>query len=206
MDYCPSIFKSRKLLNIDFVTLRNLAPGFYHPKEKYNNTADVTGILNVKGTNDPKRLILFIQMKDWFQDELKNGKHIIDGWRWSQQFVSENDVYSARNSKETLKNSFPKYWEVNPNEICVFIIFSANKIKSISKTGAFSDVQFTQTTQSTNPQLERNEATMDLDHSKTWFPTFGYNLQAALLLLNLRLNISKQKEDVLDKENKDLSK
>ena len=61
----------------------------------------------------------------------------------------------------------------------VFLIFSANKIESISTGGEFSNVEFNETTQYKEKHLRENEGTMNLEHAKSWFPTFGYNLQAA---------------------------
>ena len=186
--FCPSVVRKDTQDYIDFDKLPGLSPGFYHPTEKYNNTADIIGILNVENTNKTqvKRLILFIQLKDWFKDTLsekvygeKYTKNIVDEWRWSQQFVTESDVYLKRDDEEkSMVNQFSAYWK----EHKVFLIFSANKIESISTGGAFSNVKFHRTTQYKEKYLRENEGTMNLEHSKNWFPTFGYNLQIAQTL------------------------
>ena len=61
IDYCPSVSRNDSLHCIDFGHLAGLSPGFYVPNEKYNNTADVIGILNAKNTKQTKvkRLILY---------------------------------------------------------------------------------------------------------------------------------------------------
>ena len=188
IDYCPSVSRNHSLHCIDFDHLAGLSPGFYVPNEKYNNTADVIGILKVKNINQTKvkRLILFIQLKDWFKDTVSkkvDGKthtiNIVDEWRWSQQFVTESDVYLTRDDKEKSVNQFSGYWEEHKDHKPVFLIFSANKIKSISTEGKFSNVTFGDTTQYTEEYLRKNEGTMNLEHSKSWFPTFGFNMQAA---------------------------
>ena len=141
---CPSVFNGTfdVLHRIDFDTLAELSPGFYHPTHTYNNTADVIGILNVKNTNNGvKRLILFIQIKDWFMDSFK-GKHIIDEWRWSQQFVTRDKVFTSKaKGFSTLKTTFLIILQPT-QKICVFIIFSANKIESITENGTISNVFF----------------------------------------------------------------
>ena len=43
IDYCPSVSRDRSLHCIDIDHLAGLSPGFYVPKEKYNNTGDVIG-------------------------------------------------------------------------------------------------------------------------------------------------------------------
>ena len=177
--YCPSVLQDDTLNVIDFDKLAGLSPGFYLPSNKYNNTADVIGILNVKNTNKTKvkRLILFIQLKDWSK-RYSFTKHIIDEWRWSQQFVTESDVYLKRDDKEKSVNQFSAYWKEHKDHMPVFLIFSANKIESISTGGEFSNVEFNETTQYKEKHLRENEGTMNLEHAKSWFPTFGYNLQA----------------------------
>ena len=112
--FCPSVVRKDTQDYIDFDKLPGLSPGFYHPTE-YNNTADIIGILNVENTNKTqvKRLILFIQLKDWFKDTLsekvygeKYTKNIVDEWRWSQQFVTESDVYLKRDDEEKSVNRY----------------------------------------------------------------------------------------------------
>ena len=188
INFCPSVLRNYSSLDyINFGELAGLSPGFYLPRDDYNNTADVIGILNVKKTNNTnvKRLILFIQLKDWFKDTaVKN--HIIDEWRWSQQFATESDVFLTRKKEEKSMNQFNDYWKEHKDHMPVFLIFSANKIDSISNTGEFSnDVTFSRTTQYKENHLRENEGTMNLEHSKNWFPTFGYNLQAAHKLSQL---------------------
>ena len=187
IDYCPSVSRNHSLHCIDFGHLAGLSPGFYIPKEKYNNTADVIGILNVKfNQTKVKRLILFIQLKDWFKDTVSEKvdggetreKNIVDEWRWSQQFATESDVYLTRDDEEKSVNQFSGYWKEHKDHRPVFLIFSANKIKSISTEGKFSNVNFSRTTQYKEEYLRKNEGTMNLEHSKSWFPTFGYNMQA----------------------------
>ena len=145
----------------------------------------------------------------WFIDRFKNGvaieiifnddsfslmvpiasirdgeNHIIDEWRWSQQFVTELDVFLTRKKEEKSMNQF-NYWKEHKDHMPVFLIFSANKIESISNTGEFSNVIFHETTQYKENHLRENEGTMNLEDSKNWFPTFGYNLQAAHKLSQL---------------------
>ena len=194
IDYCPSFCDGAKFSCIDFDTLANLSPGFYHPTNNFNNTADVIGILNVNDNKtNVKRLILFIQMKDWFKDtvlEKVDGggtrvKNIVDEWRWSQQFVTKDNVFLTRTSKETSENAFANYWKNHPEDKPVFLIFSSNKIESITREGKFKKVGFLSTTQNQEETLSENEGIMDLEHCKTWFPTLGYNMQAAHKLSQL---------------------
>ena len=192
IECCPSVLEENRteLKYVAFDDLVGLSPGFYHPTNEYNNTADVIGILNVKKTNNTnvKRLILFIQLKDWFKDtvsEKVNGrtrvKNIVDEWRWSQQFATESDVYLTRKCKEKSMNQFNAFWKEHEDHMPVFLLFSANKIESISTGGKFSNVRFHRTTQNKKKYLRENEGTLNLEHSKNWFPTFGYNMQAAQL-------------------------
>ena len=167
---CPSAIDNNVLEHIDFGTLAKLSPGFYHPTHTYNNSADVIGILNVKNNPEVKRLILFIQLKDWFKDTLVEKvdgapllKNIVDEWRWAQQFVATQEVFLKRTNTSLSQNRFAAYWENYPTHKYVFIIFSANRIDSISEDGKFlKQVFFTQTTQSNDDHLRFNEATMDL--------------------------------------------
>ena len=112
-------------------------------------------------------------MKDWSKDGVAK-KHInIDNWRWSQQFVTKDNVYLTRTSKETSKNPFTDDLKNHPEYKPVFLIFSPNKIESITKEGNILNINHE------DKFLEENEGTMDLEHSKTWFPTFAYNMEAA---------------------------
>ena len=116
-------------------------------------------------------------MKDWFKDTTSQN-HIVDEWRWSQQFVTESDAYLTRDDEEKSINQFSGYWEEHKDHRPVFLIFRADKIESISKEGKFSNVNFSRTTQH-KEYLRKNEGTMNLEHAKSWFPTFGNNMQVA---------------------------
>lgn len=88
----------------------------------------------------------------------------------TEKFVNESEVNHTRKDENNFVNQFKDHKPV-------FIIFSPNKIDAISSK-FLDDVQI-HTTQYEAKQLRTNEATMDLEHAKTWFPTFGYNMQAA---------------------------
>ena len=128
--------------------------------------------------NKSKKVDSFCSISDWFKDTASQN-HIVDEWRWSQQFVTESDVYLTRDDEEKSVNKFSGYWEEHKDQRPVFLIFSADKIESISTEGKFSNVNFSRTTQYKEEYLRENEGTMNLEHSKSWFPTFGYNMQAA---------------------------
>jgi len=192
VDVCPSYIDLRtNTLNcIDTENLSSLAPGFYLPREKFNLCCDIIGIMDVLSPRrgEPTRLLLFIQLKDWFKDGF-TGKHIISEWRWGQQFVLNDQVPLQKNSNENVTNPFAQYWKQYPKHKPVFMLFSANQIDCVNPDGSFNDDNFQFHTSTPDyfrvRQLMQNEATLDLDHAKEWFPTFGYNLLAGHKLRQL---------------------
>jgi len=199
VNFCPSHidYRCNSLNCIDTEYLANLPPGFYLPREKFNLCCDIIGIMDVRSPegDQPTRLLLFIQLKDWFKDTVKlditSETHIISEWRWGQQFVMNDQVpLRKNNSIENVTNPFAEYWKKYPEHKPVFMLFSANRIDCVQPDGNFSDVDKITFHPSTpadfcDPRLMPNEATLDLDHAKEWFPTFGYNLLAGHKLRQL---------------------
>jgi len=185
---CPSKFKNdfQSLQCAGIEEIANLPTGLYRPTEEYNLTADIIGIFDVLQSRSkqpqPKRLIVFIQVKDWFKSTVEDRnlslkKHMLAELRWGKQFVLNKTVPTSRVSQnsKSLPNPFAHYWEQNSDHKAVFILFSANPITSTE----FGEVKHYETCPDRiNKTLCDNEATTDLDHAKLWFPTFGYNLLA----------------------------
>ena len=125
----PASISEEKMIDLD--NLADFSPGFYHPTDKYKKLADVVGILDLENREVVKRLILFIQVKDWFDKDVGEKKNIIDEWRWTQQFATESDVFLTKKSKLKSLNRFNDYWEKHPEDKPVHIIFTVNAIEVI---------------------------------------------------------------------------
>ena len=101
-----------------------------------------------------RRIVVFFQWKDWYED-----KDMLQRWRDSQVFVKEH--LETANTLNDPVNSLA----------FTFVLGSANPLKCLRNDDPQSVTE-------SEPLLER-EGIMDLSHMQRWFPTAGYNLQAA---------------------------
>ena len=134
--------------------LHDAAAGMYS-LPKGNPYIDAIGLFDlVNQKAGIRRIVVFFQWKDWYED-----KDMLQRWRDSQVFVKEH--LETANTLNDPVNSLA----------FTFVLGSANPLKCLRNDDPQSVTE-------SEPLLER-EGIMDLSHMQRWFPTAGYNLQAA---------------------------
>ena len=188
------VAKTPSLKCADPALLSGLEPGLYMPSDE-SNSGDLIAIFRVyeseKKVASKKKVAIIFEVKDWFQPlENKYSKTAIAHWRWSQQFFrSTGDVPLAKSQKDESvsheklpKSSYLESLKKAGFEVG-FVLFSANHHKMVTSAGVFSkEVTLfdSDTTSGDHPnQLRSDEALMDLEDMRMWFPTVAYNVLAA---------------------------
>ena len=135
--------------------LTEAAAGMYS-LPKHNPHINAIGLFDlVKQQEGTRRVVVFFQWKDWYED-----KDMLLRWRDSQAFAREEHPGTVQFLSDPV-NSLA----------FVFILGSANPLESLRHRKSNGN--------SPGPILLEQEGIMDLSHMRSWFPTAGYNLQAA---------------------------
>jgi hypothetical protein len=192
-EFCPSIFEKSQLHTCTADDFKSKPPGVYWLAHKFNLTCDIVIIANVSpnSTTVVKRLVIFMQIKDWFLDYCQvdnNTLFMLGAWRWAQQFVLSPTVYKSKWNKNSTPyhNDVATIFENDLSIKPVFILFSANPIflddnenlPKFDHCPTTIDEYRTQT-------LRADEGLANLEHMKSWLPTVAYNVQVVHTLKSL---------------------
>jgi len=151
--------------------------GIVYANHEYNLGCDMYLVVDVIDHPSIHKLVVFIQCKDWFS-EFANNLSMFAHWRWAQQFAISAQVPMNRDGNPPTKilNPLAKFFSDHPSIKPVFLLFSANSFDWPKKP-----LNYFATTpdEFKTSYLRNDEGLMNLHHMKCWFPTVGYNVEAA---------------------------
>jgi hypothetical protein len=134
-------------------------PGaIFHPSYKYNKGGDVYGLFKVDG--GVSFVLLTIQCKDWFKDDLKQGEELIkyhEMWRKSQKHLK-----FLRSNAQLVEN-------VNGTRVTVkmlFLLLSSNELQE-------------------RVECRDDEGVVTAASMRSWLPTAAYAMEGAHKLRQL---------------------
>ena len=178
----PSSYPDNESLTVDASALQsfiasNLAAAVVIPQAQCNLCCDFAIFLR-HGLGRRRVLVLYCQCKDWFRGEIRGERGVENLWtrfKRIRQFVESDQVPSMQalntDGAERIGNGFPR--QVRKMKASVthgFVLVTANPIDTLFPgENKLSD-------------LKEDEAVIDLEAMKSWFPTGGYNCQLAVAL------------------------
>merc|ERR1711953_476029 len=171
------------------VDLSQLPCGVYHHSGAGNPFIDSTMILETQDGGAIKRIVVHLQFKDHYNS--RDG--LMAKWRFGQQFAYDDEVAMGPNTSRTRMGLASMHKDHGIAH--VHLLVTANPITDlVTQDGTitpkgrdpykrgknFQDYNAAISVESCKcERLRENEGLVNLENMKTWFPTMGWNLQAA---------------------------
>ena len=171
------------------VDLSQLACGVYYHSGAGNPFIDCTMILETTRGGAIKRVVVHLQFKDHYNS--RDG--LMAKWRFGQQFAYDDEVAMGPNTSRTRMGLASMYKDHGIAH--VHLLVTANPITDlVTQEGTITPKGREPYKKGKNSQdynaaisveackcehLRENEGLVNLEDMKTWFPTMGWNLQAA---------------------------